>query len=72
MDNAWWRAYYIRVMDSTEFLNDIALRLDDGGSCNLWPNEAPPLPPIPSSPKAIYFQTDGEADGGVYGSEVCK
>ncbi len=30
------------------------------------------FPPSLSSPKAIYFQPDGEAHGGVYGSGVCK
>lgn len=47
MDNAWWKAYYMPVMDYTELLNDIAQRLDDGGSCDLWSNEALRLPPHP-------------------------
>lgn len=28
--------------------------------------------PTPSSPKAIYFQPDGEARGGIYGAGVSK
>lgn len=36
-------AYYMPVIDSGELLNDIALRLDDGDSSDLWTNQA--LPP---------------------------
>lgn len=69
MDNAWWKAYYMPVMDCTELLNDIAPRLDDGGSCDLWSNEALRLSPHPPSlQKAIYFQADRGAHGGIYGS----
>lgn len=40
-DNAWPGAHYAQIMDSSEFLNDIAKRLDDGGSSDLWASEAP-------------------------------
>lgn len=35
--------YYMPVIDSGELLNDIAPRLDDGDSSDLWTNQA--LPP---------------------------
>lgn len=54
-------------MDSRELLNDIAKRLDDGGSSDLWASGAPPL-------HAIYFSLIREqmGHGGIYGPQVHK